>query len=140
MYLLDTDHLSLLQRSTQAGRSIQIRLTKSDVLFGTTVLTYEEQTRGWLAHLARAKNFDEQVAAYRLLQRHAVNYCNISIVAFDQTAAQTYQRLRKAYPRLGTMDLKIAAISVTNNAILLTRNQSDFRQILGLQTEDWSVE
>jgi hypothetical protein len=27
---------------------------------------------------------------------------------------------------------------LTNNAILLTRNESDFRQIVELQTKDWS--
>jgi tRNA(fMet)-specific endonuclease VapC len=38
------------------------------------------------------------------------------------------------------MDLKIAAITLTNEkAILLTRNESDFRQISELQIEDWSV-
>ncbi|MBR8834853.1 MAG: hypothetical protein DSM106950_12650 [Stigonema ocellatum SAG 48.90 = DSM 106950] len=60
------------------------------------------------------------------------------IVCFSQAAALEHQSLRKAYPRLGNMDLKIAAISLTNKAILLTRNESDFRQIVGLQTEDWS--
>jgi tRNA(fMet)-specific endonuclease VapC len=39
---------------------------------------------------------------------------------------------------LGNMDLKIAAISLTNDALLLTRNKSDFGQILELRTEDWS--
>lgn len=138
MYLLDTDHLSLLQRDTPVGRSILLRLATINVHFGTTVITYEEQTRGWLAHLARAKNLDEQVAAYQFLEQHAVNYCDIPIVAFNQAAVQVYQRLRKAYPRLGTMDLKIAAIALTNQAILLTRNASDFGQIAELQTQDWS--
>ena len=120
MYLLDTDHLSLLQRGTLAGRLIVFRLANSGVPFRTTIITYQEQTRGWLSHLARARNFNEQVAAYQLLQQHAVNYRDIPIVAFDQAAVQTYQRLQKAYPRLATMDLKIAAIAMTHSAILLT--------------------
>ena len=37
------------------------------------------------------------------------------------------QQLRKQYPRLDTMDLKIAAIVLTHDATLLTRNQKDFR-------------
>ncbi|UBF27243.1 type II toxin-antitoxin system VapC family toxin [Kovacikia minuta CCNUW1] len=72
------------------------------------------------------------------MQQHTTHYRAISIIPFEQAAAQVYQQLRKAYPRLGTMDLKIAAISLTNQATLLTRNQSDFGQIVGLQTEDWS--
>jgi tRNA(fMet)-specific endonuclease VapC len=59
-------------------------------------------------------------------------------VPFDIRAAEQFQQLRKQYPRLDTMDLKIAAIALTNNAILLTRNQKDFGQIQGLNIEDWS--
>ena len=50
-------------------------------------------------------------------------------MGFDERAGQMFQKLRKNYPRLGSMDLKIAAITITNNAVLLTRNLSDFGQI-----------
>ena len=47
-----------------------------------------------------------------------------------------YQRLQKLYPRLGKMELKIAAITLTNKGILLTRNSTDFQQIDKLKIED----
>jgi len=56
----------------------------------------------------------------------------------DSEAGFEFQRLKKIYRRLGTMDFKIAAISVVNKATLLTRNRSDFGQILELKSEDWS--
>jgi len=37
------------------------------------------------------------------------------------------------------MDLRIAAISLANGLILLTRNLSDFAVIPGLVIEDWTV-
>lgn len=100
--------------------------------------SYEEQVRGRLNIISKAKTPDEQVAGYQGLQQLALDYRSIAIVPFSRTAAIEYQRLRKAYRRLGSMDLKIAAIALTNNAILLTRNASDFGQIIELQTEDWS--
>jgi tRNA(fMet)-specific endonuclease VapC len=67
------------------------------------------------------------------------NYCAIPILEFDEVAAPEFQRLRKAYPRLGAMDLKIAAIGLVNRSGVLTRNTRDFGQIAGLLTEDWTI-
>jgi tRNA(fMet)-specific endonuclease VapC len=44
----------------------------------------------------------------------------------------------KEYPRLGTMDLKIASVALVNGAVLLTRNSADFGQISGLSIENWT--
>ncbi|QFS43233.1 type II toxin-antitoxin system VapC family toxin [Nostoc sphaeroides] len=139
MYILDTDHLSLIQRNGQEGKRILTRLLAvEEGEIAVTVITYEEQVRGRLSVISRAKTPDEQVLAYRGLQQLATDYRSIVIVPFNSRAALEHQRLRKAYPRLGNMDLKIAAISLTSNAILLTRNLSDFGQIIELRTEDWS--
>jgi tRNA(fMet)-specific endonuclease VapC len=137
MYLLDTDYMSLMQRGTPEGRMVLQRLLSSNATPVTTVITYEEQMRGWLDLLARAAKFDAQVRAYELLHQHTVNYQRITVLPFDAPAIQEYQQLRKIYPRLGKMDLKIAAISIINKTILLTRNQRDFSQITSLQTTDW---
>lgn len=139
MYILDTDHLSLIQRNNQDGKQILERLAAvEDVSVLVTIITYEEQLRGRLSVLSKAKTLDEQVVAYRWLQRLSENYRLIQIVPFDQAAGVEYQRLRKVYPRLGTMDLKIAAISIVKNATLLTRNTSDFGKIQELALDDWS--
>ena len=103
-----------------------------------TIITYEEQVRGRLSFLSKAKTIDQQVYAYQGLEQLVLDYQSIVIV-FHRIAVLEHQRLRKSYPRLGNMDLKIAAITLTNKAILLTRNESDFRQISELQIENWSV-
>lgn len=94
--------------------------------------------RGWLSYIGKAKNIEQQVAAYKQLKQQLMNYCKIPILEFDEQAAQVFQRLRKDYPRLGTMDLKIASVTLVNQAILLTRNSADFGQISGLSIEDWT--
>jgi tRNA(fMet)-specific endonuclease VapC len=139
VYIFDTDHLSLIQRNGQEGKRIVARFTaiaQTELL--VTIATYEEQVRGRLDLLSRARSLDARVSAYNGLRQLTVDYRSIGIIAFDQAAAQEHQQLRRAYPRLGNMDLKIAAITLVNHAILITRNQSDFGQITELQIEDWS--
>lgn len=140
MYLLDTDHLSILTRGGLAAQPLRARLSSIEPSeIATTIVTYEEQTRGWLSYAARASSIDAQLAAYQDLQQHLENFCSISVIQFNRDAIVEYQRLRSAYPRLGAMDLKIAAISLVSQAILLTRNLSDFGQIRELQSEDWTI-
>jgi tRNA(fMet)-specific endonuclease VapC len=140
MYILDTDHLSLIQRNGQEGKRILARLSSiEDSAIAVTVITYEEQVRGRLNLVSQAKTLDDRVRAYRGVQQISMDYRFITVVSFDNAAALEDQRLRKAYPRLGKMDLKIAAIALINNATLLTRNYSDFGQVLELATEDWST-
>ncbi|WP_013334769.1 type II toxin-antitoxin system VapC family toxin [Gloeothece verrucosa] len=139
MYIFDTDHLSLIQRNGIEGKRILSKLISSPgVEVAVTVITYEEQIRGRLSLLSKAKTLDQQVLAYQGLQKLAKDYQEIEILPFNRTAALEHQRLRKAYPRLGNMDLKIAAIALINDAILLTCNESDFGQISELRTENWA--
>jgi tRNA(fMet)-specific endonuclease VapC len=41
--------------------------------------------------------------------------------------------------RVGSQDLKIASIALVNDALLLTANLRDFRQVPGLRVENWLV-
>jgi tRNA(fMet)-specific endonuclease VapC len=57
---------------------------------------------------------------------------------FDDRAAAEFQRLRQFRLRVGTMDLRIAAIVLANKATLVSRNIIDFRKIPDLKVEDWT--
>jgi len=140
MVLLDSDHMSLLQRGGAEGDRIRERLNKLPPNeAATTIVNYEEQTRGWLARLARATTLDRQVSDYSELKILLRKYCNVPVVDFDSGAAARFEHLKQARIRIGTMDLKIAAIALANEATLLTRNLIDFRRVPGLQAEDWSI-
>jgi tRNA(fMet)-specific endonuclease VapC len=141
MIVLDTDHLSVLERSDQPG-SIALRARLAHVPPAevvTTIISYEEQMRGWMAYLARTPSVAHQVEAYRRLLQHLDNYRRIPVLAFDEAAAIVFQRLQRARLRVGAMDLKIAAIVVSRDATLLSRNLTDFRQVPGLPVEDWTT-
>jgi hypothetical protein len=73
MYVLDTDHMSALEwGSGAAGQRLIARLNKlSEGEAATTIITFEEQTRGWLAVLAQSRSLDEQVDCPWMFTPHA---------------------------------------------------------------------
>lgn len=141
MYILDTDHMSALEwGSGTAGQRLLTRLNQLPANeASTTIVTFEEQTRGWLTVLAQTRSLTQQVDAYRRLKRLLLNYLKVEVLEFNTEAAAEFERLQKLRIRIGTMDLKIAAIALTHHATLLTRNSKDFGQVPGLHIEDWSA-
>jgi tRNA(fMet)-specific endonuclease VapC len=141
MVVLDTDHLSLLEWVTSPERERLVnRMEQLDPKeIATTIISYEEQTRGWLAHVARAGKLAEQVRAYGKLRKHLDAYRSLTVLDFDEQAAVQYQAIRKARVRIGSMDLKIAGIVLAHGATLLSRNLIDFRKVPRLKVEDWTV-
>jgi tRNA(fMet)-specific endonuclease VapC len=141
LHVLDTDHVSLLEWGESAEFS---RLRKRlDVLpdeaVCTTITSYLEQTRGWLAYFSRAKSLAQQVEAFRRLSRHLDTYRAIKVLPFDEAAAAHFQRLKRSRIRISTMDLRIAAIALARDAVLLTRNRVDFERVPNLNFEDWTA-
>jgi tRNA(fMet)-specific endonuclease VapC len=94
--------------------------------------------RGWMAYIARTRSMTHKMEAYRRLRRPLENCCRTTVLAFDEQAAVTLQRLRRARIRIGMMDLKIVAIALSHDATLLSRNLAGFRQIPDLRVEDWT--
>ena len=140
MFVLDTDHVSLLERagSVEANR-LRARLNGVPVEDrATTIVSFEEQSRGWMSYLAKARSLSQQIEAYRRLKQQLDNYCAMTVLDFDGRAASEFQRLCKLRLRIGTMDLKIAAIALAFDSTLLTRNVRDFRKVPGLRFEDWA--
>jgi len=62
------------------------------------------------------------------------------VVSIDESVALEFDRLRqnKKLKKIGRSDLLIAAITLANRATLVTRNLKDFRQVPGLQVENWA--
>jgi tRNA(fMet)-specific endonuclease VapC len=140
MILIDTDHATLLKYpESQRGRRFISRLQavpESEVI-GAPIISVEERMRGWLAVIAKEKTAVRQVVGYRELIRLLEFYQEFEIVPFDEAAAQQFEELRGRRLRLGTMDLKIAATALVNNALLLSANHRDFARVPGLRVENW---
>lgn len=139
MIVLDTDHLTVIQRQSEPAYAVlHSRLHQASDTVCTTIVSVEEQMRGWLAVISRAKRLGQEIMAYRQLRALFAFFGNIPVLDFDEAAAERFTHLRRARLRLGMMDLKIAAISLSRKATLLSRNLTDFHRVPGLQVEDWT--
>jgi tRNA(fMet)-specific endonuclease VapC len=139
MILLDTDHLNLLvHRQGEASHRLITRMDESsDQAFATSIISVEEQMRGWLAEIHRRREISKQIAAYDRLADLIDFWNQWNIVRMDDRAAEVCEQLKKQRIRVGTQDLKIAAIALASGARLLSANLRDFERVAGLQVEDW---
>jgi tRNA(fMet)-specific endonuclease VapC len=140
-YLLDTDHLSILQR--QAGeeyRNLAKRMAQhllSD--FAISIVTFHEQMLGSHAYINRGRTLNEAVKGYEMMMQIVSNFKVLPIVSFDVGAATAYAELESQRIQLAKMDARIAAIALSRKLTLLTRNYRDFSKVAGLMIEDWTI-
>jgi tRNA(fMet)-specific endonuclease VapC len=139
MIILDTDHLTEMQRDSSAGRALSVRLKRSQYPdIAITIINVEEQLRGRLAVIRRLKSAADEVRAYEELRKLIDFFSQWTILPFDASAARLFEALEpRIVRRIGPMDCKIASIVLTNGTLLLSRNRSDFVQLSGLRVEDW---
>lgn len=137
LYVLDTDHVSLFRYGHTAVVA-RVEATPVEQL-ATTIITIEEQLSGWYTQVRKARDADKLARAYAGLFQVVEGAATMRVLPFTAAAVQRYLELRKRLPRLGKLDLSIAAIVLENAGILVTRNRGDFDQVPGLVIEDWSV-
>lgn len=133
----DTDTLSLIQRRHPVVTKRLQALPPREVVI--TIITYEEQMRGWLAQIRSTSKLEKLAAVYERFQSAVRALNEIEILPFNADCAQSVRRLQRLRLRIGTADLRIAAIALTRESILVTANTRDFSMIPGLALEDWTV-
>lgn len=140
MIILDTDCLSILERESGPDYFILsrnlARFHAEDI--ATTIISFDEQMRGWMSVVAKAHTIERLVITYAKLDRFLETFRRMRTVSFDEDAALIFQGLKQKKLRVGTMDLRIAAIALAQNAILVSRNLVDFERIPNLTVEDWT--
>jgi tRNA(fMet)-specific endonuclease VapC len=136
LYLLDTDTLQLYQDENPKVVSRVHAVPPGERAI--SVVTVEEQLSGWYTQLRQAKAPEKLAWAYRRLAETVRFLARIQIVDFDEPAIHRCEQLRKLKLKVRKMDLRIAATVLERRAILVTRNLRDFKQVPGLQIEDWS--
>jgi tRNA(fMet)-specific endonuclease VapC len=139
LWILDADHVSLL-----LGRHPQVshRVTALGVDVAITVVTVQELFNGWVVRINDAKDTEDLVRLYGKLSR-TISLCKqVKVAEFDRVAGDCYQCILIETPSLAKKrlrkDMRIAAIALSLQVTVVTRNYRDFSQVPGLCLEDWT--
>jgi predicted nucleic acid-binding protein len=133
MYLLDTDILSNLLKPAPSTRLIVRLASVPPEQQFTSSITLGELVYGAYRHRTRTGVLLEQIDRTLLP--------NLTILPFNDDAARHYGELRAELERRGTplddADLRIAAIALSRNLIVVTGNVRHFQRVPGLAVENW---
>jgi tRNA(fMet)-specific endonuclease VapC len=132
MYLFDTDVLSnvvkrspseiLLKKLARLPRELQhtTSINIGEIYYGANRSTRKNRI---------IKAFDEKV------------FPNVKIVGFDETGGKIFGELKAKLEKQGFScsepDLRIAAIAIQHEMILITGNTRHFSKVPGLKIENW---
>jgi tRNA(fMet)-specific endonuclease VapC len=138
LYVLDTDHLTLLRKGHAEVVARVAATPQTDIAI--TIISIEEQFRGWFTQVRKARDAARLARAYAGLFDVIDMAKRLPVLPFSRAAVDRYVDLKKTLPRLGRQDLAIASVALEFNATLVTRNRQDFEPVPNLRIEDWSVQ
>lgn len=138
MKILDTDTLTLL--FSGQDRVVRRHQLETDEV-AITIVSWIETLQGRFAMLLTAADGEALQRAQLWLDRTVNHLVAIpNLITVDAAAAAEFDRLRenKKLKKIGRKDLLIGCLALANRATVVTRNLKDFRQIPGLQAENWA--
>jgi len=107
---------------------------------GIPVIVVEEVIRGRLNSIRQAEAGKSKLTierAYELFEATLDAFRHVRVLAYTSSAEMLFQQWRSQKIRVGTHDLRIAALCLVHSATLVTRNRRDFEQVPGLALEVW---
>lgn len=138
--VLDTDTLSELSRGHPLIRERALTYLASFGRLTITAVTVFERLRGYRAAIRAGKPFERQLHAFEVLVGNCI------VLPFDQEAAGVAADIwsgatRSQRQKLG--DILIAAVAMSRQLPLVTRNKRDFEGLakasgVDLRLIDWS--
>ncbi len=136
LYLLDTDILSDYQRGNPAVVSNVARHTADELAI--SVITVEEQVGGWYTALRKEKGEENLAQVYLRMAQTIESLASWTVLPYPVAAMRRHADLKRQKLNVRTNDLKIAAIALHFNAIIVTKNEQDFKRVLGVNLENWA--
>ena len=136
LHIADTDIFTLYTRDHMVIRERVHRMAENEIVL--SIITVDEVWTGWKAYINKAKNDEQIIHGYLRLTKAQEQLSAWPIVTLTLPALQLADTLRKQKLNIGANDLKIAAIALTLNATVVTRNVRDFQRVPNLKIEDWT--
>lgn len=130
--LIDTDTLSYFFKNNHAVVEKLDKYLKEHGFINLSVITYYEVLNGLYFKDAKKqlRKFEEFVQLNQVLPL-------TDEVA--KKAAEVYAELRKKGKTIGHNDILIASTAMANNMTLITNNEKHFKDIEGLDMDNWSA-
>lgn len=135
-HILDTDVLTLFQHGHLQVASRCVGAPPFSLAI--SVISVEEQFLGWHTRIRQAKRDDEVALGYDGMTAFASFIKVLPVISLSAGAILRYRQLKAFKIKVGKKDLCIAAIALEQNAVVVTRNISDFGRVPGLSVEDWT--
>ncbi|MCX6368842.1 MAG: type II toxin-antitoxin system VapC family toxin [Armatimonadetes bacterium] len=137
-YLLDTDTFSLWRRGDEV-LATRLRAALAHQSVGISVVTVEEQLGGWFALLRRTKTPEQEARIYTEISRSMQLFALIPVLPLSEASLQRFATLKSQKLNVGSMDLRIASLTLELGAVVVTRNRRDYERIPGVVQEDWTI-
>jgi tRNA(fMet)-specific endonuclease VapC len=141
LWILDTNVINQLHGYAPNVEKKLTTIKPRDVAI--TIITAEELISGWFNKISKANSQNELsnlIYSYEGFSTTLAYLKEIRVLEFDQKAYEIYLQLRQQVRMKRTGDMRIAAIALSINGIVVTRNQKDFEKVPNLKTEDWTLE
>jgi tRNA(fMet)-specific endonuclease VapC len=138
LWILDTDHTSLF---LEGNPLVVDKIAQRYSDLAISVITVQELFNGWVVRINNPAYASNLVWLYTKLWQTTEFTRNIRVLNFDEAADTCYKKLLRDYKQLDKKrlhkDMRIAAIAMSLDATLVTRNYRDFSQVPNLKIENW---
>lgn len=136
MILFDSD---IVTHFSYGNANIRRKIEQAgDDPLSIAVITRNEVLLGRAASLLKAANEQELRKAVERLRQTEAMLSDFLIVEIDEKAIEQFGRLLKQKNlKMRRPDMLIACIALANDALLVTRNTKDYKNVNGLRMENW---
>jgi tRNA(fMet)-specific endonuclease VapC len=137
MILLDTDTVT---HFSYGNANVRRRIEEAgDEELALAVITRNEILRGRADNLLKAADEEELRKAAERFRQGEEMLSDFLVVGLDEGSIQHFARLRKQrnLKKMGRADMLIACIALAHDALLVTRNTRDYKNVAGLRVDNW---